>query len=105
MIRPIYTVPSAEAAQAALYAFAGGPWSRSPHGQRGVAQRLGRVIPFFAFPPAVHKVVCTTNAIATINPQLRRIIRTRGTSRPMRPPPSSSGWHCATSLPIGACCS
>jgi transposase-like protein len=78
-IRPIYTAPSAEAARAELDAFAEGPW-----GQRfptvGTAWRNAweRVIPFFAFPPAVRKVIYTTNAIENVNAQLRKIIKTRG---------------------------
>jgi transposase-like protein len=37
-----------------------------------------RVIPFFAFPPAVRRVIYTTNAIESINARLRKIIKTRG---------------------------
>jgi putative transposase len=37
-----------------------------------------RVIPFFAFPPAVRKVIYTTNAIESVNAQLRKIVKTRG---------------------------
>ena len=37
-----------------------------------------RVIPFFVFPPAIRKVIYTTNAIESINAQLRKIIKTRG---------------------------
>jgi putative transposase len=37
-----------------------------------------RVIPFFAFPPAVRKVIYTTNAIESINARLRKIVKTRG---------------------------
>ena len=36
------------------------------------------MIPFFAFPPAVRRVIYTTNAIESINSQLRKIIKTRG---------------------------
>ena len=36
------------------------------------------VIPFFAFPPAVGKVIYTTNSIESINARLRKIIKTRG---------------------------
>ncbi len=36
------------------------------------------MIPFFAFPPAVRRVIYTTNAIENINSQLRKIIKTRG---------------------------
>ena len=37
-----------------------------------------RVVPFFAFPPAVRRVIYTTNAIESINAQLRKIIKTWG---------------------------
>ena len=37
-----------------------------------------RVIPFFAFPPAVRRVIYTTNAIGSVNARLRKIIKTRG---------------------------
>ena len=36
------------------------------------------MIPFFAFPPAVRKVIYTTNAIESVNARLRKIIKTRG---------------------------
>lgn len=36
------------------------------------------MIPFFAFPPAVRRVIYTSNAIENINSQLRKIIKTRG---------------------------
>lgn len=36
------------------------------------------MIPFFAFPPAVRRVVYTTNAIESVHSRLRKIIKTRG---------------------------
>ena len=36
------------------------------------------MIPFFTFPPAIRKVIYTTNAIESINAQLRRAVKTRG---------------------------
>ena len=36
------------------------------------------VIPFFAFPEGVRKIIYTTNAIEALNSKLRRAIRTRG---------------------------
>lgn len=78
-IRPIYTAPSAEAAQAELDAFADGPWGQKfPPVSTAWRNAWDRVIPFFAFPPAVRKVIYTTNAIENINSQLRKIIKTRG---------------------------
>ena len=36
------------------------------------------MIPFFAFPPEVRRVIYTTNAIESIHARLRKIIKTRG---------------------------
>ena len=78
-LRPIYTAPSASAAAEALEAFAAGPWGTK---YATIAQSWKRawenVIPFFAFPPDVRKVIYTTNAIESLHMQLRKIIKTRG---------------------------
>jgi putative transposase len=37
-----------------------------------------RFIPFLAFPPEVRRIIYTTNAIESLNYQLRKIIKTRG---------------------------
>lgn len=49
-IKPIYTAPSAEAAQAELEAFEQGPWGEIPHGGCRLAQGLGLGHPIFCFP-------------------------------------------------------
>jgi transposase-like protein len=36
------------------------------------------VIPFFAFPPEVRRVIYTTNVIESLHMQLRKIIKNRG---------------------------
>jgi len=36
------------------------------------------VIPFFAFPPEIRRVIYTTNALESLNARLRKIIKTRG---------------------------
>jgi transposase-like protein len=78
-IRPIYTAPSAEAAEAELAAFERGPWGQKfPTVAVAWRRAWDRVIPFFAFPPAVRRVIYTTNAIESINARLRKIIKTRG---------------------------
>ena len=78
-LKPIYTAVSAEAAEAELDAFELGPWGqRFPTVVAAWRRAWDRVIPFFAFPPAVRRVIYTTNAIESINAQLRKIIKTRG---------------------------
>lgn len=78
-LRPIYAAASAEAAAAALDAFAEGDWGRKfPTVVAAWRRAWAQVIPFFAFPPAIRRVIYTTNAIESINARLRKIIKTRG---------------------------
>ncbi len=78
-IKPIYTAPSAEAALAELDAFAQGPWGEKfPTVTAAWRRAWDRVIPFFAFPSPIRRVIYTTNAIESINARLRKIIKTRG---------------------------
>jgi transposase-like protein len=78
-LKPIYTAPTVEAALAALAEFEQGPWGQR-YAPIAEAWRRAwdRVIPFFTFPPAIRKVIYTTNAIESINAQLRRAVKTRG---------------------------
>jgi len=78
-IKPIYTAPSAEAALAELDAFEDGPWGQKfPTVAAAWRRAWDKVIPFFAFPPAIRRVIYTTNAIESVNARLRKIIKTRG---------------------------
>ena len=36
------------------------------------------VVPMFAFPPAIRKMIYTTNALESLHRSLRKIIKTRG---------------------------
>jgi transposase-like protein len=78
-LRAIYTAASAEAAGVALDAFASGEW-----GRRFLTivkmwrQAWEHVVPFFAFPPAVRRVLYTTNALESVHARVRKIIKTRG---------------------------
>jgi len=78
-IRPIYTAANAEAAQAELDAFEAGPWGKKfPTVVAAWRRAWSHVIPFFAFPPQIRRVIYTTNAIESVNARLRKIIKTRG---------------------------
>jgi transposase-like protein len=78
-LRPIYTAPSADAASAALDDFAHGPWGlKFPTVVASWRRAWVQVIPFFAFPPDVRRVIYTTNALESVNAQVRKIIKTRG---------------------------
>ena len=78
-LRPIYTAASADAALAALEAFEHGPWGvRFPTVVAAWRRAWTHVIPFFAFPPEVRRVLYTTNALESVHARLRKIIKTRG---------------------------
>ena len=78
-LRPIYAAASAQAAEQALQAFADGPWgTRYPTIVAAWQRAWENVTPFFVFPPDIRRVIYTTNAIESLNMQLRKIIKTRG---------------------------
>ena len=78
-LRPIYAAVNAEAALAALDAFEAGEWGRKfPTVAAAWRRAWDQVIPFFAFPPEIRRVIYTTSAIESINARLRKIIKTRG---------------------------
>jgi transposase-like protein len=78
-LRPIYTALNADVAALALEEFEHGPWGqRFPTIVTAWRSAWDRIIPFFAFAPAVRRLIYTTNAIESIHAQLRKIIKTRG---------------------------
>ena len=69
----------AEAAAHALDALADGPWgARGPMVVKGWRTAWAQVVPFFAFPPDVRRVIYTTNALESVHAGIRRIIKARG---------------------------
>ncbi len=78
-LRPIYTAPSAAAAEAALTAVAAGPWGcKFPTVMTAWRRAWPQVIPFFAFPPDIRRTLYTTNALENVNRQIRKATKTRG---------------------------
>ena len=78
-LKTIYDAIDDKAAEAALTAFEEGPWGRK-YEAIGKAWRRAwqEVIPFFAFPREVRRILYTTNAIEALNSKLRRAVRARG---------------------------
>jgi len=78
-LRPIYTAPTVEAAETELLAFAESDLGRKyPATVSTWENAWERFIPFLAFPPELRKIIYTTNAIESLNFQLRKIIKNRG---------------------------
>ncbi|MGH3370734.1 MAG: IS256 family transposase, partial [Nocardioidaceae bacterium] len=79
LLRPIYTAVNEDAALDALTAFADSTLGKKYPGAVAAWERAwDRFTPFLAFPPEVRKIIYTTNAIESLNYQLRKIIKNRG---------------------------
>lgn len=77
-LKEIYRAPNAETAMERLEEFEKIWGEKYPVIGRSWRQNWERVIPFFDFPPAVRKVIYTTNAIESLNSGVRKVIKNRG---------------------------
>src|ERR687886_67013 len=78
-LKDVYRAVDAAAGEAALAAFEEGPWgSKYPAIGPSWRRAWGEVVPFYAFPAEVRRLLYTTNAIEALNSKLRRAVRARG---------------------------
>jgi len=78
-LKAIYKAATPEAAAERLAEFEAGPWGKKyPPIGRLWHRAWEQVIPFFAYPEEVRKVIYTTNAIESLNARLRKILKNRG---------------------------
>lgn len=78
-LRLIYQAATAEQARQQLDTFASGKWGQKyPTIVASWRRAWEQVIPFFAYPLEVRRVIYTTNALESVNMQLRKIIKNRG---------------------------
>lgn len=78
-LKAVYTAPTVEAAEAALLEFSDSDLAqRYPATVSTWTAAWERFIPFLEFPPALRRVIYTTNSIESLNYQLRKIIKNRG---------------------------
>ena len=78
-LKEIYRAKDADAGAEALEAFAAGEWGlKYPAIAMSWRRHWAAVIPFFAFPDDVRRIIYTTNIIEALNAKLRRAVRTRG---------------------------
>lgn len=78
-LKAIYQATNADAAEAALTEFEQGAWGRKcPPIALAWRRQWTQVIPFFAYPAEVRKIIYTTNAIESLHMRLRKIVKNRG---------------------------
>ena len=77
-LKTIYRAESADAAAKRLDEFEEKWDDKYPPIAQSWRRNWEQIIPFFAYPPAVRKIIYTTNAIESLNMSLRKIIKNRG---------------------------
>jgi len=77
-LKTIYSAPNEQAAEQALTAFETTYRDRFPQIARSWRSNWVHIIPFFGYPAEIRKVIYTTNAIESMQAQLRKVTRHRG---------------------------
>ena len=78
-LKEVYRAVDATAGEAALSIFEDSSWGRKyPAIGQSWRRAWGEVVPFYAFPAEVRRLLYTTNAIEALHSKLRRAVRARG---------------------------
>lgn len=77
-LKAIYAATTVEEAKAALEGFAERWDEKYPSISKSWRNNWERIIPFFAYPKEIRKVIYTTNAIESLNHSLRKVTKNRG---------------------------
>jgi transposase-like protein len=76
-LKPVYTAPSESAALDRFAEFAG-KWEKRYPAIIGLWTNAWEFVPFLQFDNEIRTVICTTNAIESINARIRRAVNARG---------------------------
>ncbi|WP_127795219.1 IS256 family transposase [Agromyces sp. LHK192] len=77
-LKPVYTAPTAQAARDRFDEFAAEWGDRYPAIVQLWESSWAEFVPFLGYNVEIRKVICTTNAIESINARYRRAVRARG---------------------------
>jgi transposase-like protein len=77
-LRPVYTAPTAEAAAARFEEFAERWCGKYPAIDKLWRSAWEEFIPFLDYDVEIRKIICSTNAIESLNARYRRAVRARG---------------------------
>ncbi len=77
-LKKVYKAATVEAAEQALDAFENAWGQQYPMAAKSWRSRWENVIPFFGYPEPIRKVIYTTNAVESLNAQLRKVTKKRG---------------------------
>lgn len=88
-LKPVYTAPSEAAATERFLEFSETWGTKYPAVIKLWSDAWAEFVPFLSFDVEIRKVICSTNAIESVNARIRKAVRAAGTSR-TRPPLSSA---------------
>jgi putative transposase len=77
-LRPVYTAPTEAAAMERFLEFCETWGERYPAIVRLWENAWAEFVPFLSFDAEIRKIVCTTNAIESVNARIRRAVKARG---------------------------
>ena len=77
-LRPIYNAENEQAAELALEHAGHLLDGRNPSIVRTFRNRWAEFVPFLSYPPELRRMLYTTNAVESLNSQLRKTLRQRG---------------------------
>jgi transposase-like protein len=77
-LRPVYTAPTEAAAKERFGEFAGAWGAKYPAIVRLWENAWAEFVPFLAFDTEIRRVICSTNAIESVNARIRRAVKARG---------------------------
>ncbi len=77
-LRPVYTAPSEAAATERFLEFSEKWGSKYPAVIKLWSDAWAEMVPFLSFDVEIRKVICSTNAIESVNARIRKAVRARG---------------------------
>src|SRR5689334_11531441 len=77
-LKPVYTAPTEAAARERFAEFTDAWGARYPAIVRLWHNAWAEFVPFLAFDPEIRRVICSTNAIESVNARIRRAVKARG---------------------------
>ncbi|WP_245375157.1 IS256 family transposase [Crossiella equi] len=77
-LKPVYTAPTEAAARERFAEFTEAWGARYPAIVRLWDNAWAEFVPFLAFDPEIRRVICSTNAIESVNARIRRAVKARG---------------------------
>ncbi|AKH86180.1 hypothetical protein AA958_32620 [Streptomyces sp. CNQ-509] len=77
-MKPVCTAPSEDAATSRFLEFSGDLGQEVSGDHRLWENGWAEFVPFLSFDVEIRKVICSTNAIESVNARIRRTVRARG---------------------------